>query len=212
VIAVLIGFTQGFLRPVFAQASFGLAVLTMALVHRPLLAAVLPHFDVPAYLLVVIGTILLAFLINVPASRLAKRVAGPRLGLADRLLGVGLQLLSALIVISVVLITSEHTERAVRPLLAGGPSRPITAAQVDAFATGVRRDAVLNTLASEGDLRADRQYAGTGHLTLDLLEQQHPWLRVYLGVRPAILTSRLAPVLLRYGTRLPWLAGQGVAA
>ncbi len=195
------------MRPVFAEASFALAVVIMALVHQPLLKALLPHLDLPAYLILVISTILLAFLINVPASRIAARIRGGRRGGIDRVLGVGLQLLSALIVISVVLITSDHTEASVRPLLAGGPGRNISQVQVDAFSTGVRRDGVLSTLASADQLAADRAYAGTGRLTLELLEQQHPWLRVYLGVRPAILTSHLAPVLLRYGTRLPWLKG-----
>jgi hypothetical protein len=207
VIAALIGWTQGFLRPVFAEASFALAVVIMALVHEPLLKALLPHLDVPAYLVLVVSTILLAFLINIPASRIAARIRRDRRGSIDRVLGVGLQLLSALIVISVVLITSDHSEAAVRPLLTGGPGRNISQVQVDAFSAGVRRDGVLSTLASADQLAADRAYAGTGRLTLDLLEQQHPWLRVYLGVRPAILASHLAPVLLRYGTRLPWLKG-----
>ncbi|MDQ6884057.1 MAG: CvpA family protein [Candidatus Dormibacteraeota bacterium] len=206
-IAIAIGWTQGFLRPVFAELSFALAVVLMALVHGPLLDLVLPHLDVPPYLVVVIATILLAFLINVPASRLAGRVRATRLGRVDRLLGIGLQLLSALVVVSLLLITSQHADRAVRPLLASGPRRPITAAQIDAFAAGVKRDAVLSTLARPDQLAADRAFSGTGRLTLDLLEQQHPWLRAYLGVRPAILSSQLAPLVLRYGGRLPWLAG-----
>ena len=204
-IAAVVGWTQGFLRPVFAEVSFAIAVLIMALVHEPLLRALLPHLDVPAYLVVVVSTLLLAFLINVAASRIAARIGRGRRGGLDRILGVGLQLLSALIVISVVLITADHAEAAVRPLLAGGQSRNISPGQVDAFAIGVRRDGVLSTLASADQLAADRAYAGTGRLTLDLLEQQHPWLRVYLGVRPAILSSQLAPVLLRYGSHLPWL-------
>jgi len=206
-ISVVIGWTQGFLRPVFAELSFALAVALMVLFHAPLLDLVRPHLDLPPYLIVLAATILLAFLINVPASRLAHRVRGTRLGRLDRVLGVGLQLLSALVVVSLVLITSEHADRAVRPLLISGPARPITTAQIDGFAAGVRRDGVLSTLARPDQLAADRAYAGTGRLTLDLLEQQHPWLRAYLGVRPAILSSQLAPVVLRYGGRLPWLAG-----
>lgn len=201
----MIGWLQGFLRPVFAEASFALAVVVVVLVHQPVLKAVLPHLDVPPYLLVVIATILLAFLINIPASRIAARFARGRINRADRILGVGLQLLSALIVISVVLITADHTEAAVRPLLAGGPGRNINQQQVDAFAAAVRRDGVLSALASSDQLAADRAYAGTGRLTLDLLEEQHPWLRLYLGVRPAVLDSHLAPVLLHLGTQLPWL-------
>ena len=206
-IAAVIGWLQGFLRPVFAEASFALAVVIVVLLHAPVLKAVLPHVDVPPYLLVVISTILLAFLINIPASRIARGLVGGRLNKADRLLGVGLQLLSALIVISVVLITSDHTEAAVRPLLARGPGRNISQGQVDTFAAAVRRDGVLSTLASGDQLAADRAYAGTGRLTLELLEEQHPWLRLYLGVRPVVLGSRLAPVLLHIGTRLPWLKG-----
>ncbi|HEY0492926.1 MAG TPA: CvpA family protein [Candidatus Dormibacteraeota bacterium] len=206
-IAAVIGWTQGFLRPVFAEVSFALAVVIVAVFHEPVLKAVLPHLEVPAYLLVVVSTILLAFAINLLASRIAARIGRGRLSRADRVLGVGLQLLSALVVISVVLITSNHTEAAVRPLLASGPGRNITAVQVDEFVAAVGRDGVLSTLASKDQLAADRAFAGTGRLTLDLLEQQHPWLRVYLGVRPAIMTSRLAPVLLNYGTRLPWLKG-----
>jgi len=203
----VIGWTQGFLRPVFAEVSFAIAVVIMALVHEPLLKALLPHVDVPGYLVVVISTILLAFVINLGAARIATRIGRGRRSRVDRVLGVGLQLLSALIVISVVLITSNHTERAVRPLLGGGPGRSISAGQVDEFAAAVRADGVLSTLASGDQLAADHAYAGTGRLTLDLMEQQHPWLRVYLGVRPSILSSQLAPVLLRYGTRLPWLKG-----
>jgi hypothetical protein len=206
-VAVAIGWTHGFLRPAFAELAFALAVVLIAFFHGPLLDLLLPHLDVPPYLIVVIATILLAFLINVPASRLAGRVGGRRLGVADRVAGVGLQLLSALIVVSVVLITSQHAETAVRPLLARGPGRSITPAQVDAFAAGVRRDTVLRVLASPGELAADHAYAGTGRLSLELLEQQHPWLRAYLGIRPAILTSQLAPVVIRYGGRLPGLAG-----
>lgn len=201
----MVGWVQGFLRPVFAEASFALAVLVVVLLHEPVLKAVLPHLDVPPYLLVVISTILLAFLINIPASAVAARIGRGRLNRADRVLGVGLQLLSALIVISAVLITSDHTEAAVRPLLARGPGRNITPGQVDAFSAAVRRDGVLSALASSDQLAADRAYAGTGRLTLDLLEEQHPWLRLYLGVRPAVLGSRLAPLLLQLGTRLPWL-------
>jgi hypothetical protein len=130
-----------------------------------------------------------------------------RLGRPDRVLGVGLQLIAALIVISVALITSDHTERAVRPLLVAGAGRPITQPEVDAFAGAVQRDPVLSTLASGDELAADRSFAGTGRLTLGLMEQQHPWVRVYLGVRPAILSSRLAPIVLDFGTRLPWLTG-----
>jgi hypothetical protein len=78
---------------------------------------------------------------------------------------------------------------------------------VDAFGGPIRRDPVLSTLAQPDQLAADRAYAATGHLTLDLLEQQHPWLRAYLGIRPAILGSRIAPQVLRYGARLPWLTG-----
>lgn len=206
-IAAVIGWLQGFLRPVFAEASFALAVVIVVLLHEPVLKAVLPHLDVPAYLLVVISTILLAFLINIPASRIARRLVLGRLNKADRVLGVGLQLLSALIVISVVLITSDHTEAAVRPLLARGPGRNISQGQVDAFAAAVRRDGVLSTLASSDQLAADRAYAGTGRLTLELLEEQHPWVRLYLGVRPVVLGSHLAPVLLHIGTGLPWLKG-----
>ena len=201
----MVGWVQGFLRPVFAEASFALAVLVVVLVHEPVLKAVLPHLDVPPYLLVVISTILLAFLINIPASAVAARIGRGRLNRADRVLGVGLQLLSALIVISAVLITSDHTEAAVRPLLARGPGRNITPGQVDAFSAAVRRDGVLSALASSDQLAADRAYAGTGRLTLDLLEEQHPWLRLYLWVRPSVLGSRLAPLLLQLGTRLPWL-------
>ena len=201
----MVGWVQGVLRPVFAEASFALAVLVVVLVHEPVLKAVLPHLDVPPYLLVVISTILLAFLINIPASAVAARIGRGRLNRADRVLGVGLQLLSALIVISAVLITSDHTEAAVRPLLARGPGRNITPGQVDAFSAAVRRDGVLSALASSDQLAADRAYAGTGRLTLDLLEEQHPWLRLYLGVRPSVLGSRLAPLLLQLGTRLPWL-------
>jgi len=206
-IAAVIGWTQGFLRPVFAEVSFAIAVVIMALIHDPLLRALLPHLDLPAYLVVVVSTILLAFLVNIAASRIAARIVGGRRGIFDRVLGVGLQLLSAMIVISVVLITAQHTEAAVRPLLAAGPGRNISPGQVDAFAAAVRRDGVLSTLASADQLAADRAYAGTGRLTLDLLEQQHPWLRAYLGVRPEILSSQLAPVLLRYGSHLPWLKG-----
>lgn len=206
-VAVAIGWTQGFLRPVFAELSFAAAVALIVLFHGALLDVLLPHVDVPPYLIVVIATILLAFLINIPASRLAARVRGTRLGRPDRILGVGLQLLSALVVVTLVLIISQHAERAVRPLLAEGPTHAIVPAQIDAFAAGVRRDSVLSTLASPDQLAADRAYAGTGHLTLDLLEQQHPWLRAYLGVRPAILTSHLAPLVLRYGARLPWVTG-----
>lgn len=206
-IAAVIGWSQGFLRPVFAEVSFAIAVVIMALIHEPLLKALLPHLDLPAYLVVVISTILLAFLINIAASRVAARMVLGRRGSLDRVLGVGLQLLSAMILISVVLITSDHTETAVRPLLAAGPGRNISPGQVNAFAAAVQRDGVLSTLASADQLAADRAYAGTGRLTLDLLEQQHPWLRAYLGVRPAILSSQLAPVLVRYGSRLPWLKG-----
>ena len=206
-IAVAIGWTQGFLRPVFSELAFALAVVLMVIGHGPLLDVLLPHLNVAPYLVVVIVTILLAFLINVPASQLAARVRGRRRGAADRVLGVGLQLLCALVVVSVILITSQHTEQAVRPLLARGPGRAITPAQIDAFAAGVRHDPVLRVLASPGDLVADRAYAATGRLSLELLEQQHPWLRAYLGVRPSILTSRLAPLVIRYGARLPGLAG-----
>ena len=157
--------------------------------------------------MVVIATLLLAFLLNIPASRLAARVRGTRLSTLDRSLGVALQLLSAVVVVFLVLLTSQHAERAVRPLLASGEGRTILPGQIDAFAAGVRQDPVLSTLAHQDQLRVDRAYAATGRLTLDLLEQQHPWLRAYLGVRPAILSSQLAPLVLRYGGRLPWLAG-----
>ena len=179
----------------------------MLLLHGPLLGLVQPHLDVPPYLVLVIATLLLAFLINIPASRLAARTRGTRLGTLDRILGVALQLLSALVVVFLVLVTSQHADRAVRPLLAAGPGETIMPAQIDGFAAGVRNDPVLSMLAHQDQLRVDRAYAGTGRLTLDLLEQQHPWLRAYLGVRPAILGSQLAPLVLSFGGRLPWLAG-----
>jgi hypothetical protein len=204
-VAIAIGWSQGFLRPVFAEVSFALAVVLVAIFHAPLLGVLLPHLDVPVYLILVIATIGLAFVLNIPASRLAAAVRGTRLGQADRFLGVGLQLLSVLIVAYLALNTSQHAEQAIKPLLASGPVGAITPGQIDAFSAAVRRDAVLSSLANSDKLAADRAYSRTGRLTLDLMEEQHPWLRAFFGLRPAFTTSRLAPLVLRYGGRLPWL-------
>jgi hypothetical protein len=201
--AVTIGWTQGFLRPVFAELALVLAVALVAIFHAPLLALVAPHLDLPPDLILIASAIGLAFVLNVPASRLSNHFAKRKYGNTDRVLGVGLQLGSAMIVIYLALSTTTHAEAAVRPLLASGPGHAITPGQVEGFAAGVQKDALLSALVRPEQLAADRADARTGHLTLQVVADQLPWVRLYVGIRPAVVGSHLAPVVLRFGDRLP---------
>lgn len=208
VAAAAFGWAQGFIRPLAAEIALVVAVLLVALFHSPLLALLQPRLNLPPALILLIVTLGVAFLLNIPGSRIAGRVRATRLGPADLALGVLVQLVIGFIVVYLAMVTLVHTERAVRPLL--GTS--ITPAAVDAFATQVQHDAVLKTLVRTEQLRADEQAAATGHLTLGILELHHPWIRLYLSTaRPGLLHSKLAPVVLRYGNGLPLVGRPGTA-
>lgn len=200
------GWNLGLVRPLAAEVAFGLAVLVVAALRVPLLALLQPRVSLPPVLILILATLGLAFLLNIPGSRLAARVRGTRLGPVDSLMGLLLQLGVLFIVVYMAMVTLVHAERATRPLL----SNPITVSAVDAFASEVRRDPYLTSLVRAEQLEADRRVAATGRLTLPLLETQHPWLGLYVRMlRPAFLHSRLAPVVLRYGDGLPLVGRPG---
>ncbi len=180
--------------------------------HAPLLAVLGPRLSLPPDLIVVLATLGGALLLNVPARGLVARARGSALGPADRVLGIGLQGFTVLVIAYLALATLASIEGAAGPVLASGRGQAISPAQVEAFARAVRRDPLLTTLVSDAQLAADRQGAGAGRLTGASLQGQYPWLRWYLTViRPAFLTSRLAPVLLRDGNRIPWVGRPGTA-
>jgi Colicin V production protein len=204
--AVALGWVWGFVRPVAVEIAFGLALLIVAALRVPLLALLEPRINLPAPLILGLATLGLAFLINIPGSRLAAGIRDTRLGLLDSVLGTMLQLGILFIVVYMAMVSLADTERAVRPLL----TNPITVRAIDTFATEVRHDAFLNALVRPEQLRADREAAATGHLTLSLLETQHPWVGLYMGaLRPSLLHSGLAPVVLRYGDGLPLVGRRG---
>lgn len=205
--AVTIGWTQGFLRPVFAELALVLAVALVAILHAPLLALLAPHLELPPDLILIASAVGLAFVLNVPASRLSNHFARRNYGNMDRVLGVALQLASAVVVIYLALSTASHADAAVRPLLAVSPGHAITPAQVEAFAAGVHRGALLSALVKPEQLAADRAAAKTGHLTLQVVADQPPWVRLYVGIGPAVASSHLAPIFLRFGERLPLVGG-----
>lgn len=203
-----LGWSWGFVRPLAAEISFGLALLVIAAFRAPLLALLQPRVNLPPALILILATLGLAFVLNILAGRLAARLWVARLGPVDSLLGVGLQLGILFIVVYTALVTLVNTERAIRPLLA----TPITVAAVDNFAAVAQRDAFLSTLVRPEQVAADRRAAATGRLTLPLMEIQHPWVRLYVDtLRPAFLHSRLAPVVLRLGDRLPLVGRPGTA-
>jgi Colicin V production protein len=206
VAAAAFGWGQGFVRPLAAEIAFFLALLVVAALRAPLLALLGPRLSLPPALILVLATLGLAFLLNIPGGRLAARVRATRLGPADSVLGAVVQLGVAFVVVYLAMVTMVHTERAVRPLLA----TPITTGDIDAFAAQVRTDAFLNALVRPEQLTADRRAAATGRLTLSVMETQHPWIRLYLGtLRPGLLHSKLAPVVLRYGDGLPLVGRPG---
>jgi hypothetical protein len=178
---IAFGWGWGLVRPLAAEVAFGLALLVVAAIRVPLLALLQPRISLPPALILILATLGLAFLLNIPGSGLAARIRGTRLGPLDSLLGLLLQLGVLFIVVYLAMVTLVHAERAVRPLL----SSPITAPAVDVFASEVRRDPFLTSLVREEQLDADRRAAATGRLTLPLLETQHPWIRFYVDtLRP----------------------------
>jgi hypothetical protein len=206
VIAVALGWVWGFVRPLAAEAALGVALLIVAVLRVPLLALLEPRVNLPTGLILVLATLALAFLLNVPGSRLAANLRATRLGPLDSVLGTILHLGILFIVVYTAMVTLADTERAVRPVL----TDPIRVSAIDTFSAEVRRDPFLNTLVRPEQLRADRAVAATGHLTLPVLESQHPWIRFYVGaIRPSLLPSRLAPVVLRYGDGLPLVGRRG---
>jgi len=203
-----LGWSWGFVRPLAAEISFGLALLVTAAFRAPLLALLQPRVNLPPPLILILATLGLAFVLNILASRLAGRMWAARLGPVDSLLGVGLQLGILFIVVYAALVTLVNTERAVRPLLAN----PITVSAIDTFAAVTQRDAFLSTLVRPEQVAADRRAAATGRLILPMVEIQHPWVRLYVDtLRQAFLRSRLAPVVLRLGDRLPLVGRPGTA-
>jgi uncharacterized membrane protein required for colicin V production len=208
VAATALGWNWGFVRPLVAEISFGVAFVVVAAFRTPLLALLQPRVNLPPALILILATLGLAFVLNILAGRLAARMWAARLGPVDSLLGVGLQLGILIIVVYAALVTLVGTERAVRPLLAN----PVTVSAVDSFSAVVQHDAFLSTLVRPEQLAADRRAAATGRLTLPLMEIQHPWIRLYLDtIRQPFLHSRLAPVVLRLGDRLPLVGRPGTA-
>lgn len=206
VAAAAFGWGQGLVRPLAAEIALFLAALVVAALRAPLLSLLQPRVGLPPALILVLATLGLAFLLNIPGGRLAARARVGRLGVLDSVLGVLAQLGIAFVVAYLALVTMVHAERAVRPLLA----TPITTGDVDAFAALVRSDPLLNALVRPEQLAADRRAAGAGRLTLSVVETQHPWVRLYVDtLRPGLLHSRLAPVVLRYGDRLPLVGRPG---
>lgn len=206
--AVAFGWSLGFVRPLAAEIAFVLALLVVAALRAPLLSLLQPRVNLPAALILLLATLGLAFLLNIPGGRLAARLRATRLGPLDSLFGMLLQLGVLFIVAYMAMLTMVHAERAVRPLLA----TPITVGAFDTFAADVQHDALLNTLVRSEQLAADRRAAAAGRLTLPLLETAHPWIRLYVDtLRPALLESRLAPVVLRYGNGLPLVGRPGTA-
>lgn len=74
------------------EAAFGLALLIVAVLRVPLLALLEPRINLPAPLILVLATLGLAFLINIPGGRLAAGIRAGGLGLLDSVLGTILQL------------------------------------------------------------------------------------------------------------------------
>lgn len=203
-----LGWSWGFVRPLAAEISFAVAFLVIAAFRGPLLALLQPRVNLPPALILILATLGLAFGLNVLAGRLAARMWAARLGPLDSLLGVALQLGILFMVVYAALVTMVSTERAVRPLLAN----PIPVSAVDSFAAVVQHDAFLSTLVRPEQLAADRRAAATGRLTLPLMEIQHPWIRLYVDtLRQPFLHSRLTPVVLRLGDRLPLVGRPGTA-
>jgi len=208
VVAIALGWSWGFVRPLVAEISFGVAFVVIAAFRAPLLALLQPRVNLPPALILILATLGLAFVLNILAGRLAARMWAARLGPVDSVLGVGLQLGILFIVVYAALVTLVSSERAVRPLL----GNPVTLSAVDTFAAVVQHDAFLSTLVRPEQLAADRRAAATGRLTLPLIEIQHPWVRLYVDtVRQPFLHSRLAPVVLRLGDRLPLVGRPGTA-
>jgi hypothetical protein len=178
--------------------------LLVALFRDPLLSLLGPRVNLPADLLLAISVFGLILLLNVPARRLALHVRMTPIGRWDPLLGVGLQVATASLVAYLVVGTLADAEAAVRPLLRDVGT--VSVRQVNAFATASQRNPLLLALTTSADLSHDRAAAAGHALTLPRLEERHPWLRWYLEeIRPALLTSRLAPVVIRYGDRIPWV-------
>jgi uncharacterized membrane protein required for colicin V production len=203
-----LGWSWGFVRPLVAEISFGVAFVVVAALRTPLLALLQPRVNLPPALILILATLGLAFVLNILAGRIATRMWAARLGPVDSLLGVGLQLGILFIVVYAALVSLVSTERAVRPLL----TNPITVAAVDSFAAVVQHDAFLSTLVRPEQLAADRRAAATGRLTLPLMEIQHPWVKLYVDtLRQPFLHSQLAPVVLRLGDRLPLVGRPGAA-
>jgi hypothetical protein len=203
-----LGWSWGFVRPLVAEISFGVAFVVVAAFRAPLLALLQPRVNLPPALILILATLGLAFVLNILAGRMATRMWAARLGPVDSLLGVALQLGILFIVVYAALVTLVSTERAVRPLL----TNPITVSAVDTFSAVVRHDGFLSTLVRPEQLAADRRAAATGRLTLPLMEVQHPWVRLYVDtLRQPFLRSQLAPVVLRLGDQLPLVGRPGTA-
>lgn len=206
VAAAAFGWAQGLVRPLAAEIAFFVAALVIAALRGPLLALVQPRLNLPPALILVLAILGLAFLLNIPGRRIAARIRATRLGLVDSVLGVLAQLAIGFVVVYLAMVTLVHAERAVRPLLGAS----ITPAAVDTFGAEVQRDPVLHALVRSEQLTADRQEAASGRLTLAVMELQHPWIRLYVNtLRPGLLHSRLAPVVLRYGDGLPLVGRPG---
>jgi len=210
-VAVVIGWGQGFLRPVLTEAAFILALVAVAAARGPLLDVLAPRLSLPAELILVVSVMALTAVLAIPVGGLATGLRRMHLAGADRGLGVALQVALAVVGIYLVVATLAGAERAVRPLPAS-PASPVSEVQVQAFGAAARRDPLLSSLVRPEQLREDRTAAGRGQLTLGQLEERHPWVRLYRErLRSLLLGSRLAPDVLRYGDRLPGVGRAGLA-
>ncbi|MHB8571472.1 MAG: CvpA family protein [Candidatus Dormibacteria bacterium] len=202
VAALFLGWRRGLLQPLVAEVAFLLAGW-YALGHSDLLAGLTGN-RIPAPLAGLGFTLLAGF----AGGLLGRQVAGlmrrlPGMALLDGSLGAALNLAVAGVLAYVLLGAACSFDNLLGPLRAAAA---VTSTQVADLERALAGDPVAASLVDPATLATLRRQAAAEPIPLSQLGQADALLGFWESdVHPQLAQSRVLPVVLAVGERIPWL-------
>ena len=208
VLGVLFGYVRGLIKPLIPEA----AVLGAAAVlyrHPELLHRLPALVTGPlAVFLVLVAVFIAAVILSGYVTGLVHLIPGLRT--FDRMAGALVNGLVAFVLVYATLVALVSFDTVVQPI---NNATKLTVQQINALRTLVKRNPQFAWLIDDGQLQRMAQEAvqspvafgdiGYFDFTISAYEQQ---------VRPQLIHSRVAPVILRLGQRLPIIGRPGLQA
>jgi uncharacterized membrane protein required for colicin V production len=196
---ILIGWRNGLIGPLLAQAMFLLSFPLIA--SHPGLIGLIPH-EIPRPLATLILPVALGLAVGIFGRTLLGTVFRlPLTRQLDKLLGAAANGALALVIVYVVLFGLASAGTVLDPLV---QATTLRSSQVTAVQALLQHNPQASSFVPAGELGQLASVSSAQPIPLAQLGQYAKVIQYYQrDVRPQLATSRLAPLVLRVGSRLP---------